>query len=98
MAGKIKAAIDQIIAQQSHGNANMTASLKIKLIRRGIDPDCWHETSPDDPTMCLRVGNAAKEMDITLPDLFVRIRFGTKAYRYPTTHKWRKRSGGFMVS
>jgi len=68
MAGKIKAAIDQIIAQQSHGNANMIASLKIKLIRRGIDPDRWHETSPDDPAMCLRVENAAKEMDVTLPD------------------------------
>ena len=62
MAGKIKAAIDLILAQESHGNAQQIPSLKIKLIMRGIDPDLWHEASPDDLAMLWRVERAARDM------------------------------------
>jgi len=67
MPGKIKTAIDQILAQRSQGNVNLIAPIKIKLIMKGIDPDRWHEASPDDPAMFLRVENAAKDMGVSLP-------------------------------
>jgi len=67
MPGKIKAAIDLILVERSHGNANLIAPLKIKLIMKGIDPDLWHESSPDDPAMFSRVENAAKDMGVSLP-------------------------------
>jgi len=67
MAGKIKAAIDQIIVQRSNGNAHLIAPLKIKLIMKGIDPDRWHETSPDDSAMFSRVERAARDMGVSLP-------------------------------
>jgi len=66
MAGKVKAMIDQIIAQRSQGNANLIAPLKIKLIMKGIDPDEWLESSPDDPLMLSRAQNAAKDMGVQL--------------------------------
>ena len=67
MPGKIKAAIDQIIAQRSQSNPNLVAPLKIKLIMKGIDPDLWHESSPDDAMMFMRVQNAARDMGVSLP-------------------------------
>jgi len=67
MPGKIKTAIDQILTLRSHDNAHLIAPLKIKLIMKGIDPDLWHESSPDDPVMLLRVQNAAKDMGVSLP-------------------------------
>ena len=66
MPGKIKVMIDLIIAQRSQGNANLIAPLKIKLIMKGIDPDQWLATSPDDPVMMSRVQNAAKDMGVSL--------------------------------
>ena len=66
MAGKVKAMIDQIIAQRSQGNANLIAPLKIKLIMKGLDPDAWLESSPDDPMMISRAQNAAKDMGVQL--------------------------------
>jgi len=67
MPGKIKAAINLIIIQRSHDNPHLIAPLKIKLIMKGIDPDLWHESSPDDPAMLSRVANAAKDMGVSLP-------------------------------
>jgi len=67
MPGKIKAAIDHILVQRSHGNAHLIAPIKIKLIMKGIDPDRWHEASPDDPAMFLRVESAARDMGVSLP-------------------------------
>jgi len=67
MPGKIKAAIEQILVQRSNSNANLIAPLKIKLIMKGIDPDHWHESSPDDAMMLARVQNAAKDMGVSLP-------------------------------
>ena len=72
MPGKIKTVIDQIITQRSQGKAHLVPQIKIKLIMKGIDPDHWHETSPDDHAMFSRVASAAKDMDVTLPaDLIV---------------------------
>ena len=67
MPGKIKAAIEVILVQRSQGNLNLIAPIKIKLIMKGIDPDQWHEASPDDPAMFSRVATAAKDMGVSLP-------------------------------
>ena len=66
MAGKVKSTIDLIITHRSQGNANWVAPLKIKLIMKGIDPDEWHESSPDDPKMLLRVESVARDMGVSL--------------------------------
>ena len=66
MSGKVKAVIDQIIAQRSQGNANLIAPLKIKLIMKGIDPDKWHASSTDCPTTLSRVESVAKDMGVSL--------------------------------
>jgi hypothetical protein len=34
---------------------------------KGIDPDRWHDSSPDDPAVFSRVVNAAKDMGVSLP-------------------------------
>ena len=67
MPGKVKAAIDQIIAKPTKGGTARIALFKIRLIMNGIDPDQWNESSPDDPQVLARVESIAegvvKDMD-----------------------------------
>jgi hypothetical protein len=67
MAGKVKSAIDQVIAKRTKGSTALIALFKIRLIMNGIDPDQWNESSPDDPQVLARVESIAegvvKDMD-----------------------------------
>jgi len=67
MSGRVKTAIDLILVRQSNGNAQQIPTSKIRLIMQGIDPDLWHEASPDDPAMLWRVERAAREIGVSLP-------------------------------
>ncbi len=68
MAGKISILIEQLIALRTKGDRGMVAPLKIKLIMKGVDPDMYNASTPDNPIVIQRVIAIAKEMgyDLTL--------------------------------
>ncbi len=66
MAGQIKTMIDTIITQRSRGNAALANTTKTKLILKGIDPDKFMSTSPDDPALVARLKTLAAELSVTL--------------------------------
>ncbi len=66
MAGKVKALIEQLIELRTHGEHNLVAPLKIKLIMKGVDPDLYDSGSPDNPVVIQRVVTIAKEMGYDL--------------------------------
>jgi len=49
MAGKIKVMIDSIIEQRTKNNPKLVATIRTKLILKGVDPGKYTETSEDDP-------------------------------------------------
>lgn len=66
MAGRIHQMITQIIAQRSRGNSTLASTTKTKLILKGLNPDRFTPTSPDDPEIIQKVALAATEMGIAL--------------------------------
>lgn len=62
MPGKVKELIDQLIILRTKGDKGLVAPLKIKLIMKGIDPDLFDASSPDNPTMVKKVITIASEM------------------------------------
>lgn len=66
MAGKIKVLIDQLIDLRTKGQAGLVAPVKIKLIMKGIDPDLYSSSSPDDPAIMQKIVSIAREMGYTL--------------------------------
>lgn len=66
MPGKIKQNIDKLIELRTKGDRSLVAPIKIKLIMKGIDPDMYDETSPDNPVVIQRVQTIAREMGYEL--------------------------------
>ena len=66
MAGKIKIMIDKIISERAKGNATLAATTKTKLILKGIVPEKFGLTSPDDPAVIKKLQELALELKITL--------------------------------
>ncbi len=62
MAGQVKRLIDQLIQLRTKGDRALVAPMKIKLIMKGVDPDLFEETTPDNPAIVQRVMTIAKEM------------------------------------
>lgn len=62
MAGKVKQLIDRLIELRTKGERGLVAPLKIKLIMKGVDPDLYDETSPDNPLIIQRVIAIANEL------------------------------------
>jgi len=62
MAGQIKHMLDAIVAQRSKGNSTLAMTTKTKLILKGINPDRFDGTSPDDPAVIARVRAIAAEL------------------------------------
>ncbi len=62
MPGKVKELIDRLIQLRTKGDHGLVAPLKIKLIMKGIDPDLFDASSPDNPQMIHKVITIAKEM------------------------------------
>ena len=66
MAGKVKLLITKLIDLRTKGDRGLVAPLKIKLIMKGVDPDLFDETSPDNPLVIQKVMTIAKEMGYEL--------------------------------
>jgi hypothetical protein len=69
MAGKIKKHLEEIISTVSNGNKIVRVTTKTKLILRGLDPDRFNESSPDDQDLLNKVQLVAKEFNVTLKSL-----------------------------
>lgn len=64
MAGRIKALAEQIVAQKSRGNPALAKLAKSKLVLKGIDPDRYDASSPDDPVVMAKLEALAQEMGL----------------------------------
>jgi len=64
MPGQIKREIDAIIAQRSKGSSTLALCIKTKLILKGLDPDRYSETTPDDPFLLAKVRELAESLKV----------------------------------
>lgn len=66
MAGKIKAIIDSIIAQRSHGDPTLVLTTTTKLVIKGFDPEQYTTQSPDDADVIAKLKEAAQQLGVTV--------------------------------
>jgi hypothetical protein len=66
MTGTIKHVINEIYLQRANGNQHIIDALKVKLVLKGIYPDTYSDTSPDDPTVIEKIKMIANEMGIII--------------------------------
>jgi len=62
MAGQIKRMLDSIVEQRAKGNSVLIQTTKTKLTLKGLDPDKFNSTSPDDPAVMEKVKAVATEL------------------------------------
>lgn len=65
MPGRIKYMIDTIIEKRSNGNPTIVNTTRVKLRLKGISPDNYTWTSPDDPIIIEKLNGLAKEWEIS---------------------------------
>jgi DNA polymerase III sliding clamp (beta) subunit (PCNA family) len=66
VAGQIKRLIDTIIEKRSKNNSLLVSTTRAKLMLKGINPDAYKESTPDDPEIIARVKMVAKDFGIPL--------------------------------
>ncbi|HBS58322.1 MAG TPA: hypothetical protein DEA44_03535 [Firmicutes bacterium] len=66
MAGKIKQMIDQIIAKRANGNSAIEKVTRTKLVLKGVNPDNFTASSPDDADVMAKVRQIASELGVTI--------------------------------
>ncbi|GAB6096611.1 hypothetical protein JCM14469_28640 [Desulfatiferula olefinivorans] len=66
MAGKIKQMMDKIIEKKTQGNPTLVMTTKTKFILKGLNPDQFTATSPDDPEVITKLRQIASEMGIVI--------------------------------
>ncbi|MOA19656.1 hypothetical protein D3C78_1400540 [compost metagenome] len=66
MAGKVQALIDKILEKKAKGNPALIQLTKAKLVMKGIDPDKFNASSPDDPSVLDKLEKLAAEMGLAL--------------------------------
>ncbi|SPE39470.1 conserved hypothetical protein [Candidatus Sulfopaludibacter sp. SbA3] len=66
MAGNIRHMIDAITEKRSKGNPTIAITTKTKFILKGINPDRFNDTSPDDPAVIAKVRAIALEMGVAV--------------------------------
>lgn len=66
MAGKIKSICDTIIQKRSAGSPVIEKLTKTKLVIKGVNPDNYTASSPDDPEVINKLSQIAKELGVTL--------------------------------
>lgn len=66
MAGKIKTMCNTIIQKRGNGNPVIEKITKTKLVMKGVNPDQFTASSPDDPLIIAKLVQIAKELGITL--------------------------------
>jgi hypothetical protein len=55
MAGVIKRMIDSIVEQRAKGNTAIAITVQTKLVLKGVNPDKFNASSPDDPAIIAKV-------------------------------------------
>ncbi len=66
MAGNIKHMIDTITAKRSKGNPTIAMTTKTKFILKGVNPDRFNASSPDDPAVIEKVRAIGMEMGVSV--------------------------------
>lgn len=66
MAGKIKAMVDTIIEKRSQGDDVVATTSKTKFVLKGVHPDKFDSSSPDDPEVIEKVRKIAEAWDIKI--------------------------------
>ncbi|WP_378953365.1 hypothetical protein [Pelosinus sp. sgz500959] len=66
MAGKIKVMCDKIIAQRANGNPVVEKLTKTKLVLKGINPEQFTASSPDDPLIIAKLVQIGKDLGVAL--------------------------------
>ncbi len=66
MAGKIKMMCNQIITKRAGGNPVIEKLTKTKLVLKGVNPDQFTASSPDDQLIITKLTQIAKELGVTL--------------------------------
>ncbi len=64
MAGKIKKLLNAIIEKRAKGNPTIVAVTRTKLILKGLNPDHYTLTSPDEPAVLARVEKLARHVGV----------------------------------
>lgn len=64
MAGQINSLIKAIIDKRAQGNPALVNTTRTKLILKGINPDHFSPTSPDDPAILQKVKAMAVEFGV----------------------------------
>jgi hypothetical protein len=64
MAGVIRSMIDSIVKQRAKGNEMIAMTTKTRLVLKGLNPDRFDRSSPDDPATIARVRAVAAEMGV----------------------------------
>jgi len=64
MPGNVKRMIDSIVQQRAKGNPTLIASTRTKLILKGVNPDQFSDTSPDDAVMIGKVRAIGAELGV----------------------------------
>lgn len=66
MAGKIRTVLEKIIEKKAQGNPTLIATTKTKLILKGINPDKFDYSTPDDPEILRKVETLARQLGIAI--------------------------------
>ncbi|MBC9784081.1 hypothetical protein H1S01_06090 [Heliobacterium chlorum] len=66
MPGRIKQIIDKVVQVKGRGNPILIKSTKLKFTLKGIDPEAYTMSSPDDPLLIARVEDIARSFGVPL--------------------------------
>ena len=66
MAGQIKQIIDTILQQRAKGSPSLVFTTKAKLVLKGVNPDRFTATSPDEAAVIAKVRAIAAELGVAL--------------------------------
>jgi hypothetical protein len=66
MAGAVRKMLDTIVEQRSKGSELLAGTTRTKLILKGLNPDKFSASSPDDPALVARVREVAAELNVHL--------------------------------
>lgn len=66
MPGQIMRMIDSIIQQRAQGNPTRAMTTKTKLILKGVNPDRYDLTSPDDKAVLEKLRSIAAEWGVRI--------------------------------
>lgn len=58
--------LDSIIQQRANGNSTIASTTKTKLILKGVNPDRFNGSSPDDPVLMAKVKAIAIELGVSV--------------------------------